>query len=135
MCVPGGGGKGDEPRPGEGRKPKDSTTIGTDIGAQPAPVGPAAPEQIDHGQKRPEEVPIQAAPEPKKIEVPAPAPIPTIVQSAPSIVETAAQKLRRLKRLQMGIGSTIKSDPKDTAPALVSTPSLYSTGTKEKLGM
>lgn len=66
---------------------------------------------------------------------PAPDPGPAPRMEDPSPDLTSAQKLRRLSRLRAGFLSTVKTSPGGTStPPLVSTPSLYSSGTKDKLG-
>lgn len=59
-------------------------------------------------------------------------PLPQLIDPTPQ--ETAAQKLKRLSKLRLGLASTIKTTPQGLPSPLVPTPGLYSPGTKSKLG-
>lgn len=70
-----------------------------------------------------------------------PDPVPTPAETKlpefadPTPQETAAQKLKRLAKLRLGLAQTIKTSPLGLgAPALGSAPGLYSPGSKSKLG-
>ncbi len=140
MCL--GGKPG---RPGEGSPVPTSPTTTTPT----QPVTPPRPQNPDYADnpKNPNdprvELPIgqpdTGVPDRREPDGEAPLPVPGFdpapVPTGSSPEEIAAQKLKRLRALRAGLLSTIKTSPGGTTtPPLVSTPGLYGSGVKGKLG-